>query len=136
MTRRNLIKLFAGLTGGAIAIPSFLYIVSPSTKKYASQIIFKELHYLNLDVDGVNAFVEDYFKTSPQSILSNIKWAIYYYTDPGTGKSTNLFETVRLYLLSSDFFVHKADKTRTVQYLGLYNPYKSPVPNPFSYYYV
>ena len=30
-------------------------------------------------------------------------------------------------------FINKMDESRVVKYLGLYSPYKSPVPNPFAY---
>jgi len=36
-----------------------------------------------------------------------------------------------LYLLSSDFFQHGADLTRTIGYLGLYDPYLA-CSNPFA----
>lgn len=36
------------------------------------------------------------------------------------------------FLLSTDFFINKMDASKTVNYIGLYNPYLRPCSNPFS----
>ncbi|MEX2335733.1 MAG: hypothetical protein WD555_00505 [Fulvivirga sp.] len=36
------------------------------------------------------------------------------------------------FLLSTDFFLNKMDKHKTVNYISLYNPYSRPCSNPFS----
>ncbi|MBL6448899.1 hypothetical protein JMN32_21485 [Fulvivirga sp. 29W222] len=36
------------------------------------------------------------------------------------------------FLLSTDFFINKMDRDKTVTYIGLYNPYLRPCSNPFS----
>lgn len=41
-------------------------------------------------------------------------------------------EIVGDFLLSTDFFMNKMDTKRTVNYIGLYNPYLRPCSNPFS----
>jgi len=132
MKRRNVLKIIAGLAGGAVIIPSGLYVLSPGLKKYAEQKIHKELSYLNLDSSGVTKFVNDYF-AAPPTYKDNIKWKVYYYLNTSVYESDNLFEMVRAYLLASDFFLNKMDVSKPVHYLGLFDAYKSPVPNPFSY---
>lgn len=133
MKRNNFIKILTALAGGAVLIPSGLYLASPGQKKLAEQTIYKELHYLKLDPQGVTQFVEDYFKGSNPGFKEKMKWKAYFFLNSGTKGSDNLFQVVRAYLLSSDFFLNKTDVSKTVKYLGMFNPYKSQVPNPYSY---
>ena len=133
MNRRNFVTILGSVAGGAVLIPTGLYFASPKLKKYAEKLIFTELSYLKLDPKGVTTFVDDYFKAYDNSFFSAIKWKTYYYLNTGTHQSDNLFQLVRAYLLSSDFFLNKTDTEKTVKYLGMFNPYKSQVPNPYSY---
>ncbi|MFT3903267.1 MAG: hypothetical protein QM727_08835 [Niabella sp.] len=133
MQRRNVVKILAGLAGGAVLLPTGMYWLSPSKKEFAVKTIQKELSYLKLDMEGVRQFVNDYFSGEPFSFSDTLKWKSYYFLRAGVSKSSNVFELVRAYLLSSDFFLHKTDESKVVKYLGLFNPYKSPAPNPYSY---
>lgn len=133
MKRRSLIKLFGALTGGAVLLPAGLYFASPDMKEYARDLIFKELDYLKLESRGVARFVDDYFKADSFNLKNSLRWKYYYFSRMEIGKSDNLFQLVKIYLLSTDFFIRGADVETPVQYLGLFNPYKSSMPNPFSY---
>ncbi len=132
MKRRKFITL-AGIGTGLLILPPALYLTSPSLRKYAGRLIREELHYLKLEQAGVDQYVNDYFNASANNVLINLKWKSYYYLGITAERSNQISELVKFYLLSTDFFIHRADETRLVSYLGLYNPYKSPVPNPYSF---
>ncbi len=134
MKRRKLLKIAAGLAGGAVILPTGLYLASPGWKEVAAQKIHQELHYLTLDKAGVSRFIDDYLP-GYLSQKDHIRGKLYYYLNTSAHHSNNLFELVRSYLMASDFFLNKMDTTKTVKYLGLFDPYKSPVANPFSYIY-
>ena len=131
MKRRQFITM-AGVGTGLLILPPALYITSPSLRKFAGLLIREELHYLNLEPHGLDQYVNDYFNSASNHMLINLKWKSYYYLGIKADRSDQIFELIKYYLLSSDFFIHHTDEKRIVRYLGLYNPYKSPVPNPYS----
>jgi hypothetical protein len=135
MNRKKFLKIAGIATGGIIILPPTLYLVSPEIKKFAVNVIYQELSYLKLDAEGVNNFVEDYFKNFNDNLGFKIRWKIYYYLKIKADKSDNLFQLVRSYLLSSDFFINRMNMVEPVKYLGLFNPYTSPMANPYSYFY-
>lgn len=130
MNRRRFMTM-AGIGTGLLILPPALYISSPSLRKYAGRLIREELYYLKLEPAGVDRYVDDYFNTSANNAVTNIRWKTYYYLGMKADRSDQILELIKYYLLSSDFFINKADESKQVNYLGLYNPYKSPVPNPF-----
>lgn len=96
-------------------------------------ILKKELSYLKLEPEGLEKYVDDYFKATGNDVLSSVKWKTLYYLKSDWKKSDRIADLVKYYLLSSDFFIHRTDESKEVHYLGLFNSYKSPVPNPYSY---
>lgn len=132
MKRRTFITM-AGIGTGLLILPPTLYVASPSIKKYAAMLIFKELHYLKLDHTGVHQYVADYFQASSNNLITNIKWKSFYHLNVSPDSSNQIFEMIKYFLLSSDFFINKTDEQKTVNYLGLYSPYRSPIPNPYSF---
>ena len=114
-------------------IPPALYFVAPGVKKYAALSIEKELHYLKLAPGSVASFVEDYFRLIGNDTVSALKWKTTYYLGLSYDQSDRLRDLIKYYLLSSDFFINKTDERKVVNYLGIYSPYKSPVPNPYSF---
>jgi len=131
MNRRKFL-LLAGVSTGALVIPASVYFVSGSVKKYAALLIEKELFYLKLEAGSVDKYVNDYFGNT-NNAMTRMRWKSMYYLNVTWEKSDQLMELIKYYLLSSDFFINKMDEHKTVHYLGLYSPYKSPVPNPFAY---
>jgi len=131
MNRRKFIIL-TGMGTGSVVIPASIFFVSGTVKKYASLLINKQLVYLKLERGSVDKYVNDYFKDN-NDIVFKVKWKAMYYLNLNWEDSDQLLELIKYYLLSSDFFINKMDENKIVRYLGLYNPYKSPVPNPFSY---
>jgi len=123
----------AGIGTGLLILPPALYLASPSVWKYAVKLIREELNYLKLEPAGLDEFVRDYFKTSSNNAIINLRWKTFYYLGFNKDKSNQIFELIKFYLLSTDFFIHKMDESKMVSYLGLYSPYKSSVPNPFSF---
>ncbi|MBC7416630.1 MAG: hypothetical protein H7325_00555 [Pedobacter sp.] len=132
MKRRNFVML-TGVALGAVIIPPSLYFVAPSTKEFAVKLIEDELSYLKLRHGIAAQYVNDYFEHNKNNVLETAKWKTFYYLNYTAKNSNSLSEMVKYFLLSTDFFIHKTDTAREINYLGLYNPYKSPVPNPFSF---
>ncbi|MET4082389.1 hypothetical protein ABIB40_002347 [Pedobacter sp. UYP30] len=132
MKRRNFIML-TGVALGAVIVPPTLYFVSPSIKEFAIKLIEKELSYLKLRPGIAAQYVDDYFEHNKNNVLETAKWKTFYYLNYTAKNSNSLSELVKYFLLSTDFFIHKTDTVRGINYLGLYSPYTSPIPNPFSY---
>ncbi|MFC4210491.1 hypothetical protein ACFOWA_04825 [Pedobacter lithocola] len=132
MERRSFL-LLSGVLVGMVAIPPSLYFVSPSIKKYAARLIEKELSYLKLDKEGLNNYINDYFTSGANNIMANVKWKVLYYGRSNSNNSNNVNDLLRYYLLSTDFFLNQMNVEKTVKYLGIFDPYKSPIANPFSY---
>lgn len=132
MERRSFL-LLSGVLVGMVAIPPSLYFVSPGIKKYAAKLIEKELSYLKLDKTGVDNYINDYFKNGSNNVMANVKWKVLYYGGRNSNNSNNINDLVRYYLLSTDFFLNQMNVRKTVKYLGIFDPYKSPIANPFSY---
>jgi len=133
MNRRNFLK-FTGITGVAvIALPSFGF-VSTSVKNAAVGIIKQELHYLKLEKEGVEQFVNDHYKTHyiNNSLMSQLKIRSFYFLHVKPEHSYLVTDLIESYLLSTDFFINKMDESKPLKYLGLYNPYTKPCFNPFS----
>ncbi|WP_342327870.1 hypothetical protein [Pedobacter sp. FW305-3-2-15-E-R2A2] len=132
MKRRKFL-LLTGLAAGSVVVPASLYLLSPDVKQYAQLLIERELNYLKLEPGSVSRYVDDYFNATENNLVSRLKWKTMYYLNFNWEKSDQILELIKYYLLSSDFFINKTDERKTVHYLGLYSPYKSPVPNPFSF---
>jgi len=130
--RRKFLTL-AGVGVGMCVIPPSLYFIAPGTKQYAVLAIEKELHYLKLAPGSVINYVNDYFDRTGNDTVSNLKWKMTYYLRLNYEKSDRLRDLIKYFLLSTDFFINKTDESKVVNYLGLYSPYLSPVPNPYSF---
>lgn len=116
-----------------VMIPPALYFIAPGIKTYAELILKKELYYLKMEPNGVTQFVTDYFAATGNDTVSIAKWKLLYYLKSGWEKSDRISDLMKYYLLSSDFFIHKMDESKVVNYLGLFNSYRSPMPNPYSF---
>lgn len=125
--------LLLGVGTGSVVIPASFYFFSPTIREYALLLIKRELAYLKFAEGSVEKYVGDFFESAQNDLMSKLKWKAMYFVRVGTEQSTTLSELVKYFLLSTDFFINKMDEQRIVHYLGLYNPYKSPVPNPFSF---
>ncbi|MBB5436366.1 hypothetical protein HDC92_000030 [Pedobacter sp. AK017] len=132
MERRKFITL-TGVGVGLCIIPASLYVIGSDLKTYAALILKKELFYLKLEPKGFSVYIEDYFKFIKNDTVATLKWKILYYTNANWEKSDSIRDLIKYYLLSSDFFINKTDESKTVNYLGLFNSYKSPIPNPYSF---
>ncbi len=124
--------IIAGVSTGSLIVPSGIYFVSGSVKKYAALLIKKQLSYLKLETNSVETYVEDYFQGN-NDLMAKLRWKTMYYLGITWENSNTLKDLIKYYLLSTDFFINKMDESKNVKYLGLYSPYKSPVPNPFAY---
>jgi hypothetical protein len=79
--------------------------------------LHRRFDFLDLDPAGVRRFVEDYQKHRGRIG----RFAPPRYPDQ---------EIYHRYLLSTDFFMHGGDESRTVSYMMFYDPYASPCWNP------
>lgn len=96
------------------------------------KVLYKQLHYLKLDAAGVRRFAYDLaaHKVVSSQRLDVIDAAGVLYTHSSLSPDSKLGKAIRWgedrvvtqYLISSDFFINGADKSRTVNYLGYYNP--------------
>lgn len=128
MNRRFFLKL-TGAGAAMVVLPGMGFVYA-SYHQAAKGLILNELDYLNLDEEGVAHFVQDYAKGKSDNYLLKIRGL--YMLRSSAGKSKIVEELVKDYLLSTDFFRNRMDESKTVKYLGLYDPYKTPCANPFS----
>lgn len=114
-------------------IPPTLYFLAPEVKIYAVNILKRELFYLKFQPKELEQYVEDYFQSSANDTLATLKWKVMYYLRLSYEDSDRIYTLIKYFLLSSDFFINKMDESKEVRYLGLFNSYLSPVPNPYSF---
>jgi hypothetical protein len=128
MKRRTLL-----LSGLAAACGLIGWKFARSTDEAAIvKVLHKKLGYLKLDADGVQRFARDLTasKTVSSARLRIIDTAGPLYTGSRLTADNALDNGIRHgedkvvtdFLLSSDLFKNGADQTRTVHYLGLYDP--------------
>jgi len=107
-------------------------------------LVRRRLSFLRLNDAGVRAFAKDQVAALLAKRPSWNRWKYHFlamftksFTQYGSSNDhrtriqrieDNLATT---YLLSSDFFINGADESRTVEYLGLYDPLR-PCGNPFA----
>jgi hypothetical protein len=129
-----------------------------SPEETISDIVYERLPYLTLDAAGVQRFASDFaarrILSSTHLRLVGLLWSLYRRTpsnrwgtalgsdarsDLGSSSSLGLRDRlaraeeriVSTYLISSDFFTHGADQSRTVRYLGCYDALSHACGNPF-----
>jgi hypothetical protein len=121
------------LSGFAAACGLVGWRFARSTEEAAIvKVLHKKLEYLKLDADGVQRFARD---LAASKTISNARLRILNAAGPlytrselsagnmlGNGIHHGEDKVVTVFLLSSDLFKNGADQTRTVHYLGLYDP--------------
>jgi hypothetical protein len=136
-TRRQFID---AVLGSLVVVSGWRYWRS-SQEEAILLVLRKRLDYLRLDPQGMRAFAADLVA---QHLLSPMRLKLVGAAAPlyrriGLNGHDFLQETIRHgeervvsnFLLSSDFFTNGADTTRTVRYLGFYDPMKG-CSNPFA----
>jgi hypothetical protein len=129
MKRRKFIAL-STLAGLAAGITSFRFITK-SFEEAAADLIRKEVPYLKLDEEGLQKFVSDFSKRKDTRYRFTMRG--YSFLGIDSSQSGKVNQLVTAYLLSSDFFSKGMDETRTIKYVGLYDPYLRPCAHPFSH---
>ena len=140
MRRRTFIGLLAVGTTGAVA-GGYIYITGFDA--LARKIIVKDTASLKIAPGSIDQFLMDTSKYKKWEKLFSplhqqlIKW--HYYADNPLftfpyASNYKMYRSriVETFLLSTDFFIHKMDVNRQVNYRALYDPYLSPCCNPFS----
>jgi hypothetical protein len=135
MRRRNFIKL-TGLGAAIVAIPSLVF-ASTTPEEAVVGLIRNEFPYLQLDQKGVEQFAIDYYKANKKlsSFAVQLKMKTCYFAKLDRNQSELVSDVISKYLFATDFFLNKMDETKPVNYLGMFNPYKTPCANPFSFIY-
>jgi hypothetical protein len=129
---RRLFLTLAGAGTALAAIPGMAFISAPYEKSVKG-LILKELSYLKIDEAGLEQFVQDFSISKNNDYRLKIRGL--YIARIKANQSRTVEDLVKAYLLSTDFFSNKMDEQKTVNYLGLYDPYKRPCANPFSFIY-
>jgi hypothetical protein len=128
MKRRTFLQTTAVALGGVVA---WRFAVS-NDEDAVVKVLYKKLAYLHLEEAGVLQFAAD---LSKKFIISGFRLHLIdaaggLYTGsslspdgkPGRALRHGEDRVTTQYLMSSDFFINGADKTRTVKYLGYYDP--------------
>ena len=128
MQRRTFLTSMLALTGGVLGWK----LGFGNDSEAIARVLQKRLPYLRLDPHGVERFCRDMTATGKISRfrlrLIHAAGAVYSSFEPPDGSRLDRMmrhgedRIVTDYLLSSDFFRHGADTSRTVQYLGFYDP--------------
>ena len=132
--------VFVGLAGAACAFAGIRFATSSETASII-EILRKRLDYLKLDEAGVQRFASDLAALHAISAARlrtiDALGPLYSHSDLlqhtflGAGINHGEERVVTNYLLSSDFFTNGADETKTVHYLGFYDPLRA-CRNPFA----
>ncbi|KEO73110.1 hypothetical protein [Anditalea andensis] len=130
MNRRKFLTI-TGIGAAAMAIPT-IGLTSTSLFDAAKGVLHQEFNYLNLDGDGVDQYLHEYLKKNSEGISYELKMKAFHLFNVRAEKSTIVTHLTQNYLLSTDFFINKMDETKTVYYLGPYNPYTAPCTNPYT----
>lgn len=117
---------------GVLVAPA-LYLVSPDVKKIACRMIKKEYHFLKFSPGTIDRYVNDYFNAIGNNMMVKAKWKIFQGIGFSWENSNQIRDLYKYFLLSTDFFIHKMDEDKVVNYIILYDPYKSPLSNPYSF---
>ena len=134
MERRTFLKVGAG--GILVGVFTGFLVLSRDTNKAAVEFILEDLHFLNLDRKGVEAFVEEYMRENKANTFLELKIKVADLLNVSKETFDFRMYLVRNFLLSSSFFQNKMDETKLVTYNGsVYNPFKTPCSNPFSHIY-
>jgi hypothetical protein len=142
ITRRRLLLGALGFVGIA-GIGAWLVGPAAMESKIAS-IVRKRLDFLKLDEEGLQAYARDQtakilakrvsLNRMRYHLMSAVATSFTRY-QRSTDKRSRIQRAedgfVSTYLLSSDFFIGGSDESRTVRYLGYYDPLR-PCNNPFA----
>ena len=132
MKRRNFLKI-GGISAALVALPG-VSLIYASSKSCAIDLILKEFHFLKVNPDDVEQYVNDIYSQfeEEKNTLWEMKIKAHYYFNVQSTSSRGL---VKGFLQATDFFYNKMDEGKDVKYLGLYNAYQRPCANPFSHLY-
>lgn len=133
--RRNILKI--GLGVAAVAVLGVWGVDIASESEIVSAVR-RRLGFLRLDDAGLHAFAKDYISSLLAKRPSWYRWKYHIqslFRKPGArwGISTDTRSRrerladnlTTIYLLSSDLFSQGADESRTIQYVGLYDPMRA-----------
>jgi hypothetical protein len=142
MKRRQF--LLGGLAVVAIAGLGVIGFGRGAAEAKIVSLLRRRLSFLQLDEAGLKAFAHDYLGVLLAKRPTWNRWKYHFLsvfsksitrwntsTDKRTRSERIVDNMAATYLLSSDFFLNKADQSRVVSYLSLYDPMR-PCGNPFA----
>jgi hypothetical protein len=127
ITRRTFLRVVA-LCGASLAVgwvawrDSFTSLFGRGAARLVALVLSPEqqlrahFRYLDLDQDGVDRYFADY----------------QHHQEPLPRRRPLPPDVYMRYLLSTDFFLHGADESRRVHYVGFVDPYVTPCSNPLA----
>ncbi|GAC1629521.1 MAG: hypothetical protein NVS9B10_20790 [Nevskia sp.] len=135
ITRRRFLLLAGSGVAGVVAA-RFAFA---RPEQVVAAVVRRKLDYLQLDAAGVDRFAKDFVARAIAAPTKLRALSAVGLIELPIEKLGIHFATLRhgeeriltYYLLSSDFFLNNADESRTVQYLGFYDPYRGACLNPF-----
>lgn len=128
MKRRRFLTI-AGIGTLITAIAAGRFFTTPFEESAAS-LVREQLSFLKLDPGGLSRFVKEYSKGMDRKYKLTLKG--YNILGVDASRSGKIHQLVTTYLLSTDFFIHGMDESRTIKYIALYDPYLRPCSHPFS----
>lgn len=128
MDRRKFIR-YGLIGGGSILSGWVVWRLSKDREQIVVEVLQEALDYLQIDPAEMRRFAHDVLQQAQWSWgkLQAYNWLRLIRKDP---RNTAAFLS-QAFLLSSDFFLKGANEQQPVQYLGLYDPYRTPCRNPF-----
>lgn len=142
MNRRRFIRI-AALGGIGVIITALIRLYDFDTVLF--KILKKDLKALNIKDTVFRRYIEDAqtYHYWDKLFLDRKKKAfiIFYFFMPDLNLPHQIKyqkmkgELIGNFLLATDFFQHKMDEKRNINYLGLFDPYRRPCSNPFSHVY-
>lgn len=139
MKRRKFIQKTA--IGGILilGIPSYFVTDKKNALNLITEIVKRELSFLQLDEAGIQQYALEYYNkvTANKSLIQirkyNAKLLYLYVNKYDATKSWTINLIAKNYLLGSDFFLNNMDESSTIHYLALFDPIMAPCNNPFSF---
>jgi hypothetical protein len=122
MTRRRFVVLLASLVG-VFALAGTLAL-EPVLRYLIARAVRRRLPSLRHTPESLGRFASDYLSLREPGFVDHVRLA----WELRSGTSPRL---AHRYLLSTDFFVNKADESRPIGYRSFYDPYVHPCYAPF-----
>lgn len=148
ISRRSFLTLLAASFGGLVVFGSGLgrfFYLGNDCGPFVAAVVRQRLTYLTVSAKDLENFAND-FQNRRIDANNRKLWVLLaafspfhplldavVRLTPRARAYEELCDAIeRSFLISSDFFFHQGDESRTVHYIGYYDPWKRPCSNPFA----